>query len=925
MRHALLALLALSLAACSFDRSALDDRPPCDVDDDCPSGSLCVAGSCWPGTIIEPDMGVDAAPDAAGVCEPASQRCDGDTLEVCRADGGGYDRTSCDDVEACEGIRCACINDACRPAACEPGTRRCDGQIVEVCVPDGTGYATVETCALPDVCVSGACVPGECEPGELFCGGDVLFQCSPLREPALLADCASTRAWCNDTAAPRCESWSCEPGTARCAASGGVQQCNARGNGYGDPAACEDGTFCDDGVCVVLDCTPGTQTCVGPAVYATCRADGESPDVEACDEGTFCLGLGSGAVTCAPQQCAPGDRRCRDGAQLEICDERGAGYNDIVACDPTEYCADATCTERVCEPGASACADDFTVLRCDALGAEQQREACGAGTFCATSGSGASCQPQSCVAGTRRCGDVDLVEICDARGGGFIAEEICPRGQVCDETFRCAPTVCTPNAVECSSGLIVQTCNALGTAFTREPCAEGRFCADGVCVPQVCTPGQAFCSGADLLRCDASGSGSATERTCPFGCADGACQTDICGNGVIGPDEECDDGNTNPCDGCDACRVPRYATIGGSTRTTNTVNWTPGSSDFTFEAWVYPIGAEGAWFGAGARTASDFVWAGVTGGRVRFEVALETGVVQRLTGNTNVVDGRWHHVAVQRFSIWGLAIWVDGNLDAFAYPTVSQRSIDGDRRLWIGSDGETTPAEARIDDLRVSTVRRYRTVFAPSRLIDSDGNTLALYRFDEPSGGELVDASGNGRTLSVTGLSRAAADCRGAAAGAVRCGDGAAAPWEECDDGNTNPGDGCHDCRRERCGAAWTLGPGDRCYLLETARNWESQRNRCRDLGGDLVAIDNQAENDWLTYLFDLPVASWIGLNDRSREGTYVWSSGSAAGFRFWASGEPNNRFNEDCVQIGPASAAGRWNDLDCGDSIRGICERAVP
>lgn len=39
---------------------------------------------------------------------------------------------------------------------------------------------------------------------------------------------------------------------------------------------------------------------------------------------------------------------------------------------------------------------------------------------------------------------------------------------------------------------------------------------------------------------------------CEFGCLNGACQTAVCGNGLVEAPEQCDDGNTQNLDGCDA-------------------------------------------------------------------------------------------------------------------------------------------------------------------------------------------------------------------------------------------------------------------------------------------------------------------------------------------------------------------------------------
>ena len=53
----------------------------------------------------------------------------------------------------------------------------------------------------------------------------------------------------------------------------------------------------------------------------------------------------------------------------------------------------------------------------------------------------------------------------------------------------------------------------------------------------------------------------------------------------------------------------------------------------------------------------------------------------------------------------------------------------------------------------------------------------------------------------------------------------------------------------------------------------------------------------------------WIGLNDISSEGTFVWSDGSDALYRNWKVGEPNNHGSEDCVYYRENR---NWNDLSC-------------
>ncbi len=51
--------------------------------------------------------------------------------------------------------------------------------------------------------------------------------------------------------------------------------------------------------------------------------------------------------------------------------------------------------------------------------------------------------------------------------------------------------------------------------------------------------------------------------------------------------------------------------------------------------------------------------------------------------------------------------------------------------------------------------------------------------------------------------------------------------------------------------------------------------------GGNLVTIDDAAENAWLLSTFAQGTSDgiWIGYNDATTEGTYVWESGEVTGY----------------------------------------------
>ena len=66
---------------------------------------------------------------------------------------------------------------------------------------------------------------------------------------------------------------------------------------------------------------------------------------------------------------------------------------------------------------------------------------------------------------------------------------------------------------------------------------------------------------------------------------------------------------------------------------------------------------------------------------------------------------------------------------------------------------------------------------------------------------------------------------------------------------------------------------------------------------------------------------NWIGMTDRSVEGGFIWTDGSAVAYVNWNDGEPNNAGEEDCVIIHPYNNGG-WNDVPCNYRLKSVCEK---
>eukprot|EP00076_Gallus_gallus_P035944 XP_025001482.1 LOW QUALITY PROTEIN: MHC class II regulatory factor RFX1 [Gallus gallus] len=72
------------------------------------------------------------------------------------------------------------------------------------------------------------------------------------------------------------------------------------------------------------------------------------------------------------------------------------------------------------------------------------------------------------------------------------------------------------------------------------------------------------------------------------------------------------------------------------------------------------------------------------------------------------------------------------------------------------------------------------------------------------------------------------------------------------------------------CPPGWRLYGGS-CYRVGSgAVGWAQAEGRCRDSGAQLVVINDAQEQEFLTSLAP-PHETWIGLHDRSTEGSFQW------------------------------------------------------
>ncbi|XP_016361894.1 CD209 antigen-like protein E [Sinocyclocheilus anshuiensis] len=111
-------------------------------------------------------------------------------------------------------------------------------------------------------------------------------------------------------------------------------------------------------------------------------------------------------------------------------------------------------------------------------------------------------------------------------------------------------------------------------------------------------------------------------------------------------------------------------------------------------------------------------------------------------------------------------------------------------------------------------------------------------------------------------------------------------------------------------------------FMSTELKSWSDSRQYCRDRGADLVIINTEEKQRFISSL--VSESACIGLSDTENEGIMKWVDNSPLNQGFWFKGEPNNfGGDEDCIELNPEKHnLNNWNDRSCSDTRKGICEK---
>ncbi len=121
----------------------------------------------------------------------------------------------------------------------------------------------------------------------------------------------------------------------------------------------------------------------------------------------------------------------------------------------------------------------------------------------------------------------------------------------------------------------------------------------------------------------------------------------------------------------------------------------------------------------------------------------------------------------------------------------------------------------------------------------------------------------------------------------------------------------------------WVIRPENgHAYKRIRCEDWEEAQTQAAAEGAYLVTINDEMEQKWLQAVFG-GQPSWIGLNDITEEGQWVWDNGEPLTYTNWALQEPNDTSigDEDYVILGPS---GKWQNFGPGHDGISLVQTAL-
>ena len=108
--------------------------------------------------------------------------------------------------------------------------------------------------------------------------------------------------------------------------------------------------------------------------------------------------------------------------------------------------------------------------------------------------------------------------------------------------------------------------------------------------------------------------------------------------------------------------------------------------------------------------------------------------------------------------------------------------------------------------------------------------------------------------------------------------------------------------------------------FLDTNSTWWEAKFACDDIGGELVVISSDKENEFVRKLAKENII-WLGGTDEFEEGTWTWDNGEDFKFINWDDNQPSGSSGHNFLTLNGKN--GKWADTtDFSGKVKGyVCE----
>jgi Ca2+-binding RTX toxin-like protein len=311
---------------------------------------------------------------------------------------------------------------------------------------------------------------------------------------------------------------------------------------------------------------------------------------------------------------------------------------------------------------------------------------------------------------------------------------------------------------------------------------------------------------------------------------------------------------------------------------TSALNVGANNSDFSVAFWFQlEAGPNGQWRsvihkGNTGQERGFSIWLHPDSNKIHYRISTSANWNEGGNSNTFLKEKQWYHIAYVK-SGNQLSLYLDGKKDSGV--TLLGTSLGNSGPITVG--GIANNVDGAFDDLRI-----YNQAL-------SAANISELASTWQPGGFDDTLKGGEGNDVLHGGIGRD-----------ILYGD-----QQDSGDSSTFRGAQFFD---------------GKAYLLSKATQWQTAQTEAKQLGGNLVTINSQAEEKLLQDRFGKANPFWIGINDVAVEGQWKWASGEAVTYTNWVPGGPDNfNGNQDYGQLNFYN--GQWDDnggVQGGSSING-------